>query len=375
MAMRIGVMLRCIDERGGIGVYARNIVEELLKIDHENHYVLFFRTQQHIHRYSGFSNVTKRLIPGRSRVIWDQIRIPRAARSERVDLIFNPKFTLPLARGAKAVMVVHGADWFLPEHRGIYHPFDVLYMRVFMPLYFRRADAVISASEFSTKGFVDHLPSCKNKIRTIYYAHKDIFRPISDRLLLQRMREKHGLGDPFILTVIHYDSGRKNFANMLEAYRLARQRGISHKFVVCGRDVGKYALDHPLEPLGLAGHVVFLGWMEQEDLPAVYNSADLYLYPTRLEGFPIPVSEAMACGCAIVTSTGGVFDEVAGDAALHVNPEDPQEIADGICRVLKDDALKHTLQEKGIERSKRYTWAACAAQTLALFQSLMSTIG
>ena len=135
--MRIGIMLRCIDEKGGIGIYARNIVEELLKIDQKNQYVLFYRTQQHLSRFSGFHNVTKRVVKCRNKALWDQVLIPLMVLKEKVDVLFNPKFTLPLFVKAKAVMVVHGADWFLPEYRHLYNPIDVLYIRMTMPLYFR----------------------------------------------------------------------------------------------------------------------------------------------------------------------------------------------------------------------------------------------
>jgi glycosyltransferase involved in cell wall biosynthesis len=368
--MRIGVMLRCIDERGGIGIYARNIVEELLRIDQHNAYVLYFRSEQHLDRYAAFPNVTTRLVRSWSKALWDQLWIPLRVARDKVDLLFNPKFTLPLFTRAKTVMVVHGADWFLPEYRRLYHPLDVLYIRLMMPLYFRRAAAVISASNYSTRGFVEHLPSCRDKIKTIYYAHKRIFRPIADESVLGGVRQKYGLPERFILTVIHYDTGRKNFANMLQAYRLARQRGIPQKFVVCGRDVERYAEDRRFQGMGLGDDVLLKGWVEQEDLPGMYNSADLYLYPTRIEAFPIPVSEAMACGCPIVTSKDAAFAEVAGDAAVFVDPESPAEIADGILRTLGDPELRQRLKLEGIERSKSFSWERCASLTLALFESL-----
>ncbi|HET9299010.1 MAG TPA: glycosyltransferase family 1 protein [Candidatus Polarisedimenticolaceae bacterium] len=369
--MRIGVMLRCIDERGGIGVYARNIVEELLKLDHENHYILFFRSEKHLHRFHA-PNVTCRLLPSSSRAWWDQVAVPRAARRDRVDLLFNPKFTLPLLGKSKAVMVVHGADWFLDGYKQLYSLLDRLYMRVMMPLYFRRASAVISASEFSTRGFVAHLRGSASKLRTIHYCGNRIFHPVADRASIQAVLDKHGLHDPFILTAIHYDSGRKNFANMAKAFALVHRQGIPHKFVVCGRDVERYAHALPLREMGIGQDVLFLGWVEQEDLPALYNAADLYLYPTRLEGFPIPITEALACGTPIVTSKGGVFPEAAGEAAVYVDPEDPADIAAGIRRVLEDPALRQSMREKGLERAKLFTWERCASLTLALLQSLAS---
>jgi glycosyltransferase involved in cell wall biosynthesis len=368
--MRIGVMLRCIDERGGIGVYARNLLEELLERDHENHYILLFRSGKHVSRYAGFSNATCRVLPSRSRAWWDQVVVPRVVREERVDVIFNPKFTLPLLGKAKAVMVVHGADWFLPGYKQLYSRLDRLYMRVMMPLYFRRASAVISASEFSTRGFIAHLRGSAAKLRTIHYCGNKMFHPIANPIAIQAVLEKHGLHDPFILTAIHYDSGRKNFANMAKAFAMVRRQGIRHTFVVCGREVERYAAELPLAEMGIEHAVRFLGWVEQEDLPALYNAADLYLYPTRLEGFPIPITEALACGCPIVTSKGGVFPEAAGDAAVYVDPEDPGDIAAGIRRVLGDPSLQQSLRQRSLERAKLFTWEQCASMTLALLQSL-----
>jgi len=368
--MRIGVMLRCIDERGGIGIYARNIVEELLKIDQRNEYVLFHRSEKHVDRFSGFQNAQTRLIKCRNKAIWDQFLIPLLVLKEKVDVLFNPKFTLPLFGRTKAVMVVHGADWYLPEFRHLYHPIDRFYIKLTMPLYFRKAAAVISASDYSTRGYLEHIPSCANKIKTIYYAQKKNFRPISDDRVLQDVREKLGLPDHFILTVIHYDTGRKNFGNMLKAYHIAKESGIPHKFVICGRDVEKYARDHPLREMGIEKEVIFKGWVEQEDLPAIYNIAALYLYPTRVEAFPIPIAEAMACGCPIVTSKDGAFGEVAGDAAVFVDPESPAEIADAILRILRDNHLTKYLKTKGVERSQNFSYQKCAAETLALLESL-----
>ena len=368
--MRIGVMLRSITERGGVGIYTRNIVEELLKIDPRNDYFLFYRERHGFGRFAIYTNAREVLLESRSKLVWDQILIPRAAKRHSLDLVFHPKFTLPVFVRAKTVMAVHGADWFLPEYRHLYHPLDVLYMRLAMPFYLRRADAVISVSKFSTQGFVSAMPWCAPKMRTIYFAARDNFRRISDAKTLRSARQRYSLPERFLLTVIHYDTGRKNFGNMLKGFQIAKQRGVSHKFVVVGRDCERYTQDYPLEPLGLAGEVFFHGWIEQADLAAVYNLADLYLYPTRVEAFPIPLCEAMACGVPIVTSNATGLSEIGGDAALTVDPENPAEIADAVCRILGDDALREELRSRGLARSKTFSWTGCARETLALFESL-----
>ncbi|MBU3984201.1 MAG: hypothetical protein KJ985_12210 [Proteobacteria bacterium] len=127
--MRIAIMMRSADEAGGIGVYARNIVEELLKLDHDNEYVLFYKSEKHLGSYSKFTNCREVLLPGKNKAIWDQLTIPRAARHEKIDLIFNPKFTVPLFTRCKTVMVVHGADWFVPPYDEVYTTLDNFYTR------------------------------------------------------------------------------------------------------------------------------------------------------------------------------------------------------------------------------------------------------
>ena len=108
--MRIGIMLRSIDEKGGVGVYTRNIVKERLELNHKNEYVLFYANPANIGLFAKHANVSEQWIRGSHKAYWDQIAIPRACRRERIDVLFHPKFTVPLFAPCKTVMVVHGAD-------------------------------------------------------------------------------------------------------------------------------------------------------------------------------------------------------------------------------------------------------------------------
>lgn len=112
--MRIALMLRAFDEKGGVGVYTRNLVEELLRIDRRNEYVLFYRSRSNLGRFASYPNVRERWLRGGNKAFWDQISVPLACRREHIDLVFHPKFTAPLLAPCKAIMVVHGADWFIP---------------------------------------------------------------------------------------------------------------------------------------------------------------------------------------------------------------------------------------------------------------------
>src|SRR6266849_1944190 len=352
--MRIGVMLRCIDEKGGIGVYARNIVHELLKKDTENEYRLFYSDKANLGRYESQKNAKEICVHAPNKAIWDQIVIPYVAEKEKIDVIFHPKFTVPLLTRARTVMVLHGADWFLPKYEKAYNELDVRYIKTFMPLYLRKASRAISVSNYCTEGFVGAFPWAKDKIKTVYFGPHKMFRPIADQSVLASARLKYRLPERFILTVIRYDAGtkntRKNFGGMIDAYKLCKERhGIPQKFVVVGRDCHRYGEEYDLRGLGLADEVLFPGYIEQSDLPALYNLAELYLYPTLIEAFPVPITEALSCGCPIVTSRDTGLREIAGDAAVFVDPANPEEIAGAMSKVLADEELRKALRNRGIQ--------------------------
>ena len=373
--MRIGIMMRSADEAGGIGVYARNIVQELLELDQENEYILFYKSDKHLGRYTQYSNCREIYLPGGNKAVWDQITIPRAARKEKIDLIFNPKFTVPLLTSCKTVMVVHGADWFIPPYDEVYTTIDNFYIKRVMPLYFRKADFISSVSDYSTDGFVNAFPWCKDKIKTIYFGPNKIFKRISDEQVLATVRAKYNLPEQFILTVIRYDPGtrntRKNFKGMAEAYSLYRKMGGTEKFVVVGRDCDRYGEEYDLEALGVKEDILFTGLVPQEDLPAFYSLAKLYLYPTIIEAFPIPTTEAMACGCPIVTSLGTGLEELTHGVSLAVDPLDSQAIAEAVKKVLADENLQEEMRQKGFERSRIFSWRQCAVSTLEEFKKLV----
>src|SRR5688572_7224667 len=183
--MRIGIMLRSIDEKGGVGVYTRNIVKELLQIDQKNEYVLFYANPSNLGSFSRDSHVTERLVKSSSKAHWDQIAIPIACYREKIDVLFHPKFTVPILAPCKAVMVVHGADWLIPEQAQFYPWWDVKYMQLMLPLYFKKSAVVISVSQETTDNFNRILNLPPGKVETIYFAPARNFKRITDPEILR----------------------------------------------------------------------------------------------------------------------------------------------------------------------------------------------
>ncbi len=368
--MRIGIMLRSIDEKGGVGVYTRNIVKELLQFDQKNKYVLFYANPSNLGLFSYHEHVKEIWVKGRNKAAWDQIAIPRACRTEKVDILFHPKFTVPLFAPCKTVMVVHGADWLIPEQAQFYPWWDVIYMRMLLPLYFRKSFAVISVSQETTDNFNRILKLPVGKIETIYFAPARHFKRITDPAVLQQVKARYRLPDKFILTLTKRNGGgRKNLGQVFKAYACYHERTQSpHKLVIGGKDCHLFRDEYGIPKDGYGKDILFPGWIDQEDLPTVYSLADLYLYPSHLEAFPIPLTEAMACGTPILTSNVNGLMEIAGDAALLMDPDDTESIASSIAKTLSDTSLRESLSNKGLERSALFTWDLCASRTFELLE-------
>jgi glycosyltransferase involved in cell wall biosynthesis len=370
--MRIGLMLRAYDETGGIGVYTRNLVAELLRIDRQNQYVLFYRRQHQLGHFSDYSNVTECVVPGANRAVWDQVAVPYFCWRKQVDVVFHSKFTVPLLAPCRAVMVVHGADWLVPEQAQYYPQANVLLMRVMLPLYFRKCAIVISVSQNTTVDFERALGMLPGKIRTVYFGPARHFRRISDAATLAQVRARYHLPERFILHLTKRGGTlRKNLGQVFKAYARYHTRARSpHMLVVGCQDGHKLRTEYGIPGDGYGRDILFPGWIAQEDLPAVYTLADLYLYPSYLEAFPIPITEAMACGTPVVTSRVNGLREISGEAAFLVNPDDTEEIAEAIERVVTEPGLRATLSAKGRERASLFTWDRCAREILALLNGL-----
>jgi glycosyltransferase involved in cell wall biosynthesis len=372
-------MLRSIDEKGGVGLYTRNIVKELLQLDTKNEYVLFYINPANLGLFSNRKNVTEHWVKGSNKAYWDQaywdqIATPLACRRAKIDLLFHPKFTVPLFAPCKAVMVVHGADWLIPEQAQFYSYWDVKYMKLMLPLYLRKSSAIISVSQETTDNFNRILKLPAGKIRTIYLAPARHFTRITDPEILQKVKMRYNLPDKFILTLTKRNGGgRKNMEQVFKAYaRYHAKTRSPYKLVIGGKDCHLFRKAYGLPMDGYGSDIFFPGWMDNWDVPAVFSLSSLYLYPSNLEAFPMPLAEAMACGTPILTSDVNGLKEIAGNAALLMDPTDTESISNGITQILSDPELRTSLSRKGLERLSLFNWDRCAQSTLALLEEVAS---
>jgi glycosyltransferase involved in cell wall biosynthesis len=236
---------------------------------------------------------------------------------------------------------------------------------VALPLYLKSAERVITISHDSARRILDYMPEVAPKLSVVHHGVAEGFAPVEDEGRREAVRARYGLPERFLLYVGQVYP-QKNVGGILRALALLRDR-IPHPLVMAGRPSLKAERDMRLvERLGLGDRVRIVGWVADEDLPVLYSLADAFVFPSLYEGFGIPLLEAMACGCPVVTSTGGSCAEVVGEAGLRVDPADPAAIAAAVLRVVNEPGLARELGRRGVERARRFTWERTARATLSI---------
>jgi glycosyltransferase involved in cell wall biosynthesis len=369
--MRIGVMLRHYDQHGGgVRVYTRGLLDYLTTHPAGHEYVIFYRNRSLVGTYRA-PHVSEVYVPGQSVFTWDQIALPRSLRRHGIDVLFNPKYSLPLTGRYPAVWVCHGLDWYVMPWASRF--IDRLSHRFLIPRYAARASAVIAVSEVTRQHLLQFLSLPEDRVHTVYTAIEDVFRGRLEDAALAGVRRAYNLPERFVLYAgAVYPP--KNFTRMVQAYaRVGPARGIS--LVIAGGE-NRFLSEHELgEParLKLGNWVQWAGWVDGKTLAAFYQMAQALLMPSLFESFGLPIVEAMASGCPVLTSNCFGTKEIAADAAVLVEPGSVDCITEGLERLLNDTVLRSQLRERGKARASLFTWERCAKQTLQVLESVANT--
>lgn len=301
-----------------------------------------------------------------ARILWEQTVLPFQLVREGIDLIHSLAFVQPLLTSCPGVVTIYDLSFLLfPEG---FNPWKRLYLRYMTPYTARRSRRVIALSQ-STKNDLSRLFGIpEEKVEVIPCGVDPRFRPLNGNLV-SRFRQRRRLPERMILFVGTIER-RKNVNLLLEAYAQIK-KDIPHALVLAGaRGWGAEGVIAQAEEVGLAD-VIFAGYVEQEELPLWYNAADLLAYPSLYEGFGLPPLEAMASGTPVLTSNISSLPEVVGDAGILVDPQNADEIARAMLKVLRDEGLREEMRERGLERAKRFTWQGAAEETIRVYEEAM----
>jgi glycosyltransferase involved in cell wall biosynthesis len=303
--------------------------------------------------------------------IQEQIQLPQILRRHKIDLLHSPHFMMPLLRPCSCVVTIHDVIY-LACKEDLASRVGRLYYRGMMSASLRMADRVITDSDFSKREIVRYLNADPSKIEVIYPGVAADFQQVVDDSRLQAVRLKYRISGSFVLYTGIYKP-RKNHAGLLRAFQRFLSIGGKGQLVIAGpMHEGESGLKKLAEQLGIGKQVVFAGFVDDFDLPALYSAARVYACPSLYEGFGFTVLEAMACGVPVVCSTAASLPEVAGDAALYADSRNPEEFAQALHRASFDSGLRRQLIDNGRKNCQRFQWEKAALQTIAAYHDAAS---
>jgi len=367
----IGFDARIIHDSGrgsGIGTYARNLLQALARIDPENRYVLFARPQDR-DTFAGLPDNVRAVFEGApvysvrelAALSWRLLR-------RRVDLYHSTHYVTPAVLQAPLVMTVHDVQHlfypdFLPSR------LSFLYAQRMIRRTLARADRIIAVTQGTRSDLIRYFEVDGRKVHVVYNGVDDAFRTRLPPEELERWRRDLALPGPFILFVGNPHHPRKNLDTVVQAYARARRLASFDAPLVCiGDRAGtELKIRQRAANLGIADQVRLLGPVAPEALPALYQAASLFLYPTLFDGSALPVVEAMASGVAVISSNTSALKEVAEGYAHLVDPLDVDSMAKAIAHTLADPEHRTALARLGARRAEDFRWGQTARKTLEIY--------
>ena len=299
------------------------------------------------------------------RSVWMQLVLPWILRQVRPDLVHFTNYLAPVACPVPYVVSIH--DMTMSLLPGYHTAKKRLLTSTLVPTVARGARLVLAPSESTRRDVVRLLRLPGERVRVVPYAPGPEFRPVPPDP--ERLARAYGLDSPYFLYVGTVEP-RKNLARTLRAFATLADALPDHRFVLAGQ-LGWKSEDVLREVQASAGRVLQLGYVKEEDLPLMYAHATALVYPSLYEGFGLPVVEAMACGTPVVTSRGSSLEEIAGGAALLVDPLDERALAEAMRAVATDAALSAALRARGLLSAARYDWGRTARATAEAYRDAL----
>ncbi len=378
--MRIGIDARLLTYRRGMGNYVYSLLSSISQIPSRHEVFLFVNAPDSRNPQAlPAMPATWRLIalPGRNYAVQEQIALPVLVLKHRIDLLHCPANTFPLFLPAKVALVVtvHDVMYLMAQKRlggrsSVYQRLGRTYRALVVRRLRRRAASLLTVSNRSAEDIASYLGVARSAVTVTYEAAPPQFRRIeAGSESVKAVRARRHLESDFILALGGVDP-RKNTDAVLTAYSAFRRRSnLRHKLAIVGLPDGATArFARIAERAGLAQDVEFPGFVSEDELVSLYNSASVFVYPSRYEGFGLPVLEAMSCGTPVIASTAGAVPEVAGDAAILVDPDDTRALCDAMIAVASDTTAQRTLSAKGLLRAREFSWPRCARETLDAYE-------
>lgn len=357
----------------GMDVVALELIRQIQQLDQDNEYILLAAKGPDTNCVQTTGSFTKQILPGLTYADWEQYSLPKALRKLRPALLHCTANTAPVYSNIPLVLTIHDIIYLEQSNfRGsAYQNLGNLYRRYVVPSLIGKAKVIVTVSEFERKAIASAFPEAAHKLRVIYNAVDARFNNQSDKEAIERFRRAHQLPGEFIL-LLGNTAPKKNTAGALSAFvEYVKSHRDPLPLVVADLDERTAkSLMHAKDWNLLSGRIRFAGYIPFEEMPMLYNAATIFLYPSLRESFGLPLLEAMACGLPVISSGTSALAEIAGGAALLVDPRNAKVMAEAMSALISNEALRATLIAKGLSRVKDFSWRQSAIQLLKVYDEL-----
>jgi len=374
--LNIAIDVRTINKpRSGVGYYVTNLIKNLQDIDTKNHYCLISNNGEYENTFKAHPNFEshKTIISNENHFIgdlWENITLPLFLRKKGVDVFHGPAFMIPLLNGKiGAVVTIHDIVSFrmpstIPKKYA-------LYMQLLIRTVAKRANMVITVSEFNKRELMDCLNVPESKIKVVHHGVSPMFKPDNDAAKRELLKAKFGVRKNYMLFVSNLEP-RKNLVRLMEAFDQARAKlNGEYQLVICGKKGWLYKeILKTYEKLRGQDDIIITNYVNEDDLLGLYQNADMFVFPTLYEGFGLPVLEAMASGAPVITSNVSSLPEIAGDAAELINPLNVEEISNAMLKLAASSDTRMEMRKKGFAQAAKFSWGETARRTLEVYNSI-----
>ncbi len=344
--------------------YSLYLIRELLAQGEAHRFRLYFN---HPPSPGLFPSLAERRVIPFPR-LWTHLRLSWEMISRPPELLFVPSHVLPLAHPRRSVATVHDLGYhYYPEAHTL---FQNLYLRWSTRYNARAAARVLADSEATRRDLVHYYRVPPEKIVVVYPGRDESLAPVTEPTRLAAVRARYGIDGPYLLYVgtLH---PRKNLVRLVQAFASTLDAEPDLRLVLAGQKGWLYdEILGQVRKLGLENRVLLTGYVPDADLPALLSAALAFVYPSLYEGFGLPVLEAMACGTPVVCSNASSLPEVAGQAALLVDPHNTEALAEALARIVTEAGLREALVEKGLGQIQNFSWQRCAQEVLQVLEEV-----
>jgi len=369
--MRLGIDARDVfaPEPRGVGKTLRELIGRLLSSVSDWDISLFTNRVNGV-KFPSPAKIEHIDIPGDRFNLWEKVRLPVAAWKGNLDVLHCPSQTAPSLAPCPVVLTVH--DLIPLKINDGWKKAEVSRFRRALGDSVAKAKRIITVSEFTKRDLLSEFPVDENKVDVIHwgvsrYDHNELFQTQWELLAAQ-----HGFAAPYFVA-FGGDAPRKNLERIVRAFAsLVCQAGSEVRLVLVGVPLGVKGRYRMLcQELGIADQVVQMSFLKDQEIGVLLAHSAALVYPSLYEGFGLPIVEAMAAGAPVITSDRGSMAEVAGEAAILVDPENPAAIGDAMRECLMNSPLKEALRGKGYARIRQFRWDNVAAQTLTTYRKAL----